>query len=43
MEQDSASQRVEYPSVRPEDVVINLVEVDKANWSYGNGEAQYVS
>ncbi len=31
------------PGVRPEDVVINLVEVDKANWSYGNGEAQYVS
>ncbi|CAN5643448.1 tautomerase family protein [soil metagenome] len=34
---------VEDPGVRPEDVVINLVEVDKANWSYGNGEAQYVS
>lgn len=33
----------EDPGVRPEDVVINLVEVDKANWSYGNGEAQYVS
>ena len=33
----------ESPSVRPEDVMINLVEVDKANWSYGNGEAQYVS
>ncbi|MEW6638370.1 MAG: tautomerase family protein [Actinomycetota bacterium] len=31
------------PGVRPEDVVINLVEVPKANWSYGNGEAQYVS
>lgn len=33
----------EDPGVRPEDVVINLVEVNKANWSYGNGEAQYVS
>ncbi len=33
---------VERPGVRPEDVVINLVEVPKANWSYGNGEAQYV-
>ena len=34
---------VEDPGVRPEDVVINLIEVEKANWSYGNGEAQYVS
>ncbi len=33
----------EDPGVRPEDVVINLVEVEKANWSYGNGEAQYVA
>ena len=33
----------EKAGVRPEDVVINLVEVDKANWSYGYGEAQYVS
>ncbi|MGF1470741.1 MAG: tautomerase family protein [Rubrobacteraceae bacterium] len=33
----------EDPGVRPEEVVISLVEVDKANWSYGNGEAQYVS
>ena len=24
------------------DVVINLVEVRKENWSFGNGEAQYV-
>lgn len=31
------------PGVRPEDVVINLIEVPKANWSYGNGEAQYVA
>jgi len=27
--------------VRPEDVFINLVEVPKENWSFGNGEAQY--
>ena len=25
-----------------EDVLINLVEVPKENWSFGNGEAQYV-
>jgi phenylpyruvate tautomerase PptA (4-oxalocrotonate tautomerase family) len=29
--------------VRREDVLINLVEVAKENWSFGNGEAQYVS
>lgn len=28
--------------VRPEDVFINLVEVKKENWSFGNGIAQYV-
>ena len=27
--------------VRREDVFINLVEVPKVNWSFGNGEAQY--
>jgi 4-oxalocrotonate tautomerase len=27
--------------VRREDVLINLVEVPKENWSFGNGEAQY--
>jgi 4-oxalocrotonate tautomerase len=27
--------------VRKEDVLINLVEVVKENWSFGNGEAQY--
>ncbi|HEV2603020.1 MAG TPA: tautomerase family protein [Microvirga sp.] len=32
----------ESPGVRPEDVFINLVEVDKANWSFGHGLAQYV-
>ena len=29
------------PGVRPEDVFINLVEVAKENWSFGNGIAQY--
>ena len=29
--------------VRPQDVVINLVEVSKENWSYGGGIAQYVT
>jgi 4-oxalocrotonate tautomerase len=29
------------PSLRPPDVFINLVEVAKENWSFGNGEAQY--
>jgi phenylpyruvate tautomerase PptA (4-oxalocrotonate tautomerase family) len=28
---------------RREDVVINLVEVKKENWSFGNGEAQYAT
>lgn len=28
-------------SLRREDVLINLVEVSKENWSFGNGEAQY--
>ena len=27
--------------LRREDVLINLVEVRKENWSFGNGEAQY--
>ena len=27
--------------IRPEDVLINLVEVKKENWSFGNGVAQY--
>jgi phenylpyruvate tautomerase PptA (4-oxalocrotonate tautomerase family) len=29
--------------VRREDVFINLVEVAKENWSFGNGEAQYAT
>ena len=30
-----------HPGVRPEDVFINLVEVVKEDWSFGNGIAQY--
>jgi phenylpyruvate tautomerase PptA (4-oxalocrotonate tautomerase family) len=30
------------PGIRKEDVFINLVEVLPENWSFGNGEAQYV-
>lgn len=29
--------------IRKEDVLVNLVEVAKENWSFGNGEAQYAS
>ena len=29
-------------NIRKEDVFISLVEVAKENWSFGNGEAQYV-
>jgi 4-oxalocrotonate tautomerase len=28
-------------SLRREDVFINLIEVSKENWSFGNGQAQY--
>lgn len=28
--------------IRPQDVVVSLVEVKKENWSFGNGVAQYV-
>ena len=28
-------------NLRREDVLVNLVEVPKENWSFGNGEAQY--
>ena len=30
------------PGLRPQDVFINLLEVVKENWSFGNGVAQYV-
>jgi len=29
------------PGVRPEDVLVNLVEVAWEDWSFGKGEAQY--
>jgi phenylpyruvate tautomerase PptA (4-oxalocrotonate tautomerase family) len=32
----------EKPGLRPEDVFICLVENELADWSFGNGEAQYV-
>ncbi|MDP1832306.1 MAG: tautomerase family protein [Geothrix sp.] len=31
-----------HPGLRPEDVLICLVENDLADWSFGNGIAQYV-
>jgi len=33
----------ESPGLRPEDVFVNLVEVAKENWSFGNGIAQYAT
>jgi 4-oxalocrotonate tautomerase len=30
------------PGLRPQDLMINLVEVAWENWSFGNGEAQYM-
>jgi 4-oxalocrotonate tautomerase len=30
------------PGLRPQDVFISLLEVQKENWSFGNGIAQYV-
>jgi len=32
----------ENAGLRPQDLVINLVEVAWENWSFGNGEAQYM-
>lgn len=34
---------VQEVKIRPEDVLICLVEVAKENWSFGNGVAQYAS
>lgn len=36
-----ADNLAESPGLRREDVFINLVEVLKENWSFGNGIAQY--
>lgn len=30
------------PGIRTQDLMINLVEVAWENWSFGNGEAQYI-
>ncbi len=32
----------ESPGLKPQDLVINLAEVAWENWSFGNGEAQYM-
>jgi 4-oxalocrotonate tautomerase len=32
----------ETPGVRPQDVLINLIEVAWENWSFGNGDAHYM-
>ncbi len=32
----------ENPGLRPQDIFINLLEVVKENWSFGQGIAQYV-
>lgn len=32
----------ENPGVRPQDVTIHLVENTREDWSFGNGEAQYL-
>ena len=29
------------PGLRPQDLLISLVEVPRENWSFGNGQAQY--
>jgi phenylpyruvate tautomerase PptA (4-oxalocrotonate tautomerase family) len=34
---------VESIGIRPQDVLINLVEVKKENWSFGNGVATYAA
>ena len=31
------------PGIRRQNVAIQLTEVDRANWSLGNGDAQYVA
>jgi 4-oxalocrotonate tautomerase len=32
----------ESPGLKPQDLLINLVEVSWENWSFGNGQAQYM-
>jgi hypothetical protein len=31
----------ENPGLRPQDLMVSLVEVAWENWSFGDGEAQY--
>ena len=38
---DIASRLLEAADVRPDDVLISLVEVAKENWSFGGGRATY--
>jgi 4-oxalocrotonate tautomerase len=38
---DIAARLTQQAGLRPQDIVINLVEVKKENWSFGNGEAPY--
>lgn len=40
---DIARRLHETAGVRPDDVLINLVEVTKENWSFGNGLATYAT
>ena len=37
-----AEQLQENPGIRPQDVTIHLVENTREDWSFGNGEAQYL-
>ena len=39
---DAARRLAASPGLRPEDVLISLVEVPQENWSFGMGLAQYV-
>jgi 4-oxalocrotonate tautomerase len=36
-----AEMLAENPGLRPQDLMVSLVEVAWENWSFGNGEAQY--
>ena len=38
-----ADNLVKDPGLRREDIFINLIEVKKVNWSFGNGIAQYAT
>ena len=38
---DIAARLERDPGVRPDDVLVNLVEVSKENWSFGRGVATY--